>query len=173
MRSGIVRRVLGLSAVLYGTIVWSYGAPLQASAHRSAALRQARTDDFRLMPESSRLEMLRAQLRRKLGHLILVAGPNDFDVLLQRMALVARKSHVTLIGLLPESGAATGRDKPLAGRGIAVRMRATFGGALAFLRLLPAVGVLLRVDSTALSRSGESRDPPSALEVTVHVRLIQ
>lgn len=161
-----------LTAVLYVSIAWSYAVVITASSQRTTELVRASVEDRRFSEEASHLERLQGELGRKLKRLRFAGDSRGFDILLQRVARVALRSHVAIVGLVPDPGDARGVRPPFAGRILVIRLRARFAGALQFLRLLPAAGVLLRVGDVAFSQPVGTGAPGAPLEVTLRVTLL-
>ena len=172
MRFRIAAWVVLAAASSYAGIVLSYGAALRASTARVAVLLRAGVEDGRLMAGASQLESQKNVLAAKLARLTLVSESRGFDILLQRIAVVARRSHVAIAGLTPDGGETREPGASFADRSIVIRIRGSFAETLQFIRLLPVAGILLRVRSVAIS---SRNDPGStgALDVTLRSTLLR
>lgn len=172
MKARIAACAVSASAVIYASTVFGYSAALRSSSERSALLERARNENSRLIEGSEQMENVRSALAAKLRRLTLVTDSRTFERLLQRIAFVARRAHVDITGLVPDPGESRDAGSAFKRRGLAIRVRGTFAGALTFVRLLPEAGILLRIRDVALTeRAGSSAS--GALDVALRVALLR
>lgn len=172
MRARIASGVVLVSAVIYASIVLGYSSALRSSAQRSAQMERVSNARGGLVEGSSQLESLRNKLAAKISGIAFATDSRGFAVLLQRIALVARRSHVAVVGVVPDSGGANDTRSDGGGRGLAIRIRGRFSEALHFLRLLPAAGILLRIGDVAFA-PGASSSSAGTLDVTIRTTLLR
>ncbi|MDP9110784.1 MAG: hypothetical protein M3M96_04045 [Candidatus Eremiobacteraeota bacterium] len=171
MRAKIAAYAVSASAILYASTVFGYSEALRSSSGRSALLERASVEN-NLLLEGTQMEVLQSRLASKLRRLTVVTDSRGSERLLQRVALVARRSHVEITGLVPDAGESKGSTAHFYERGMAIRLRARFADALTFVRLLPAAGILLRIRDVAFTEHQDSRSS-SALDVMLRITLLQ